>query len=161
MKNQYQQCLDEINQMVILDQDLRGGSNIDWKKVEAVDKKHTERMKEIIKEIGFPSISKLGKMGSQNAWLLVQHSPDVQFMKSYLAMMEAESDREYSMINYAYLKDRILLNDNEPQIYGTQVITNNETKKTELYKVIDPDNLDKRRKAIGLEPIEEYMKNFG
>ena len=48
----------------------------------------------------------------------------------------------------AYLEDRILMREGEKQIYGTQLHTNETTKKLELYPVENEESLDARR-AIG------------
>lgn len=160
MQKRYKKYADEINKMAELDQKLRSGSDVDWDEVEKVDKKHTERMEEIVGKIGFPTVSKVGKQANFNAWLLVQHGLGVGSMKEYLAMMEEQDEDEYEKKHYAYLKDRILLHEKKPQIYGTQVVMSDRTGKFELWKVEDEEGLDERRERVGLGPIDEYMKNF-
>lgn len=160
MQKKYKKYVDELNKMVEVDQKLRSGDDIDWDGVEKVDKEHTKKVEAIIREIGFPIVSKVGKQANANAWLLVQHSPDVGFMKEYLAMMEEQDEGEYDKKHYAYLEDRILLHEKKPQIYGTQTVVNDKTGKFELWKVEDEEKLGERREKMGLEPIDEYMKNF-
>lgn len=158
--DKYKQYAEDLAQMVELDQKLRSGDVIDWDEVEKVDTKHTQRVKEMVENIGFLGISKVGKEGSHNAWLLVQHTPDSEFMKMYLQMMEEQDEGEYDKVNHAYLKDRVLLNDGKPQLYGTQLVNDKVTGKPVLYEVEDRENLNKRREEIGLETIEEYLRNF-
>ena len=55
---------------------------------------------------------------------------------------------------YALMKDRILMDDGKPQIYGTQWHNG------KLYKLESPENVNKRRKEMGLEPLEQYLKIF-
>ncbi len=60
--------------------------------MEKVHRENAERLREIIAEIGFPTISKVGETGSDAAWLIIQHSigePD--FMKQCYRMMEEHS----------------------------------------------------------------------
>jgi hypothetical protein len=58
--------------------------------------------------------------------------------------------------NFAYLTDRVNLNSDKPQIYGTQVTYQDRTAiPKELAK---PRAVNKRRKEVGLEPIEDYLK---
>lgn len=48
------------------------------------------------------------------AWLLVQHSSDVNFQRWFLNKLDKSTD------NYRYLYDRICVNTNQPQKYNTQ-----------------------------------------
>ena len=62
---------------------------------------------------------------------------------------------EVSAQHVAYLADRLELKDGRKQIYGTQLRID----KGELViePIDDPDNVDKRRAAIGLGPLAEYI----
>ncbi|MBP9819273.1 hypothetical protein KBC79_00895 [Candidatus Woesebacteria bacterium] len=160
MEMKYKRHADEINQMAELDQKLRSSEDADWDEASKVDAEHSQRLKAIVQEVGFPTISKVGEKANRNAWLLIQHSPDHDFMKEYLGMMEEQEENEYSSQHHAYLIDRILLHDKKPQMYGTQMVMSEKTGKFELWEVEDRVGLDERRKKIGLEPISEYLKNF-
>lgn len=152
--------INEVNQMAILDQELRNAVDPDWNKIDEIDKKHTSRLKLILAEFGFPKISKFGKTLNHNFWLIVQHSPDHEFMKSYLTLMKNQHKDDYDFKDYAYLLDRVLMHDKKPQIYGTQLYLNEKSKKFELWEVEDFPNLDERRLKIGLTSIAEYLKSF-
>jgi len=87
---------------------------------------------------------------------LVQHCPeDTKLQNDYLKMMQEANEAE-SNDNMALLTDRILMYEGKPQLYGTQ-FTSDENGKTVLYKVADPENLEKRRAALGLISHEEYL----
>ena len=51
-----------------------------------------------------------------------------------------------------------VLNSGEKQIFGSQINLDKETKKYFLYPVIDPENIDERRRQMGLQPISDYLK---
>lgn len=116
----YKKYVEELEKMVKIDQELRGAVEPDWTEIRRVDTESTERMKEIIKEIGFPGISKVGEQGSFNAWLLAQHSPELEFKRTYLALMESQPPEEYLRKNYEFLADRITLWEGSEPIFGTQ-----------------------------------------
>ena len=61
----------------------------------------------------------------------------------------------------AMLTDRVLMENGKPQRYGSQLYENEETGKTEFYPIEDPTNVNARRAAVGLGPIEEYAQLFG
>jgi len=84
-----------------------------------------ELLKKIIKEIGWPVISKVGKEASQAAWLVAQHADhDVKFQEYCLNLMKNASDGDVLKKQIAYLTDRILVNTGKKQLYGTQFYLN-------------------------------------
>ena len=46
------------------------------------------------------------------------------------------------------------MDEGKPQLYGSQI------KNGKLYKLDSPKTVNERRKEMGLEPIEEYLKRF-
>ena len=127
---------------------------------ETVDQQHTKRMKEIIEEIGWPSISKVSPEGASNAWVLVQHADhDLEFQKKCLALMKAEPEGDVSKRDMAYLEDRISVSEGHPQIYGTQFHKNADGL-LEPLPLFDPENVDLRRKEMGLETLAENQKRI-
>lgn len=115
-------------------------------------------VKKILDTYGFPGYDLVGKESSHHYWLLVQHSDlDISFQKKALALMKVQLDRSNaSAQDYAYLIDRININEGKQQIYGTQV--NMSSKGTSIKPCIDTPNLDKRRLEVGLTPIKDYLK---
>ena len=127
--------------------------------VAPVDKKNESVIEEIMSVVGWPTISKVGEKASYSFWLLVQYAR-IDLKKEGLELMEKCLD-DIDMKNYAYLKDRILLMDKKPQIYGTQVTINPETKKYEALPVENMGKVDELRKSVGLGPLQEYLDSFG
>lgn len=89
---------------------------------------------------------------------MLQHA-DRFTQKKYIGLLrKAVAENRASPTHLTYLEDRLLQLEIKPQIYGTQIdITGNKPKP---YPVIEPDKLNERRKSVGLEPIEEYLKSF-
>ena len=67
-------------------------------------------------------------------------------------------NKKISLINYAYLKDRINVNRGRLQIYGTQFYLKNN--KLVPRAIRDKKNLNKRRKKYGLETFAIYQKKM-
>lgn len=59
----------------------------------------------------------------------------------------------------ALLEDRILVGEGRKQRYGSQV-TAGPDGIPRLAPIDDPENVDSRRKALGLPPLEEYLKDL-
>ena len=146
MDQSHQAIADEIIAMSEADQAMRNSETWD----ESIDVKNTQRMKEIIAAIGWPTISKVGSQASFMAWLLIQHADrDNEFQQFCLALMKAEPANEVERQNIAYLEDRVRVHQNQPQIYGTQFYTN-EQGELAPSPIEDPENVDKRRAEVGL-----------
>jgi len=151
---------DEIIAMLRVDQDMRR-RNLDdrdyWD--DCVDRKHTSRMKELVAQIGWPSISKVGHEGSSAAWLLVQHADhDVEFQKQCLALMKLVHEGDIDRGDIAYLEDRIRVNCHERQLYGTQF--NEVDGKSVLREIEDPERVDERRLQMGLGTLQEGIEQM-
>lgn len=142
--------------MAQLDQDARKIG--DYDKVEEVDQVNTERLKQILREHGWPKISVYGPQAARAAWLIAQHSTlDRDFQKQCLEMMKDYLPaQEVDPVNVAYLEDRVSIYERGIQVYGTQgqcvgdVFT--------ISSTIDEFELNERRAKIGLMPIEEYIQ---
>ncbi|MGL6127912.1 DUF6624 domain-containing protein [Chryseobacterium artocarpi] len=116
--------------------------------MESVHKTNAKRLREIILEIGFPTISKVGKKASDAAWLIVQHSiGEPEFMKNCYQMME-ENSHDINLTNKAYLYDRIQVFQGKPQKYGTQLIADGIP-----YPVENKKHLNNDRKKAGLPQL--------
>jgi hypothetical protein len=126
-----------------------------------VDERNRNRLKEIFKEYGFPTKKLIGKDAMQGIFLMIQHSDgDKEWQKLQLPNIEqAVKNGDMNGQSYAYLYDRIKINNGEKQLYGTQFANVNPTSKiVELADTEDLDNLDKRRMEIGMMPIQMYKE---
>jgi hypothetical protein len=92
---------------------------------------------------------------------MLQHADaDRPFQKEGLALMKVAVDaKEASPGHYAYLVDRVLTGEGKKQLYGTQ-LTQKDGKLVPL-PIEDEANVDKRRAAMGLKPLKEYLESIG
>ena len=151
----------EITNMYENDQNMRtraieNKGVIENEEDKSLDLRNTERMKEIVKVMGWPTISKVGEKISNMAWLLIQHADhDVGFQKQCLEFME-QSFGDVSKRNIGYLEDRIRVNEGRPQLYGTQF--RGEGENYGPAPIENPEKVDERRKGLGMESLEEYAR---
>lgn len=131
-----------------------------YKLQEEILKANTDSIKHLFRNYGFLGFDKVGKKGSNNFWLLVQHSDhDIAFQEKVLKSMKKEVEKKNANSdNFAFLTDRVLKNKGEKQFYGTQL------KYIEDFwiisqPIIDSINVNSRRKEIGLSTIEEYWNS--
>jgi hypothetical protein len=128
------------------------------KRLNEIDHKNTTRMKEIVKQYGWPGKSLVGIDGAQAAWIMVQHADhDRPFQKDCLGLLaEAFSKGEATGEQVAYLTDRVRVGQKEKQIYGTQL--REVEGKFQPAPIEGETNVDERRKKMGLMPLAEYLK---
>jgi len=130
-------------------------------KWEEADSLNEIKAKAIIKRYGYPGYDLVGG-SSDDFWAIIQHcDEDVAFQEKVLILMKKQVDKNNaSKSNYAYLTDRILVNKNQKQIYGTQLQRDKKTGKFSPFPLKYPKMVDKLRKEMGLEPLDSYVKNF-
>ncbi|MFO0357756.1 MAG: DUF6624 domain-containing protein [Sphingobacteriaceae bacterium] len=136
--------------------------NLIARKMKLTDSLNYFELVKIIEKFGYPNFDLVGEESSNNFWALVQHQDrHISFQDSVLKLLKKEVDNnKASKSNYAYLVDRLLVNKNKKQIYGTQVRLNRKGDTYEPEPVKDKKNLNKRRAEMGLTPIEEYIKKM-
>lgn len=159
----YKKIADELLTMVKIDQKMRLMAIKDnkfWDK--NVDRHNTERLKDIISEVGLPTISKVGLEASKAAWLIAQHADhDLKFQKDVLKKIKkAVKDKDFEAKYLAYITDRVTLKENGWQIYGTQFKRNKNNSWQPLPLKDDWQTTNKKRLEIGLNTLEEYSTNF-
>lgn len=163
---------DELLKMKELDQQYRieavetrrkYGSNAPeveavWQKQIAVDSANVARLEQIFQQFGWTGKSLVGENASNAAWLILKHAP-LEIEEKYFPLLEEAANKgEANWNEAAYLKDRMLMLNDKPQIYGTQFYLDYETQRWEIYQIDDSPNVDKRRDEKGMEPLEEYIK---
>jgi len=148
---------ERLAEMYRLDQEMRDHAHLDPSKWDdALAVKNTLGLKEIILEIGWPSISKVGEFGATCAWLIAQHSDhDIPFQKECLALMKSEPTGAVKKRNIAFLEDRIAVAEDRPQKYGTQ-FQRSPNCHSEVCTLLDRDQIEVFRAEVGLEPFAEY-----
>ena len=163
-----QPLVDSLAKWAILDQTAAGPRQGRFKEMTAAQRVHyndsvftvnEQRLKSIFDKYGFPGYDLVGEKGSNNFWLMVQHcDKDPGFQQEVLKAMRAElAKHNADPKNFAYLADRAAVNKGRKQIYGTQLTYNTDSCQAIPKPLEDSLNVDKRRGAIGLEPIESYL----
>ena len=127
-----------------------------------IDPPHTAELKRILEARRWKWITRteFGDEVSEAAWLLVQHADrDPAFQKKILGIMEKLPETEVFKRDAAYLFDRVAVKTNAPQRYATQWDCDGATPVVQGPE-LDLEAVEKRRAAIGLEPLDEYKKGF-
>jgi hypothetical protein len=111
-------------------------------------------------EHGWPNRSRAGDSAAHAAWLILQHSPIVEWQDAMLPLLEQLADSgEVLRSDVATFADRLLVRRGEPQRYGSQFDVVNGRLVAAL--IAEPAQLDSLRASVGLPPIREYVKMLG
>jgi hypothetical protein len=144
--------------MYASDQEARGagtGHPAYTAKTAAVDVRLTAEMKEIVARNGWPTIAMVGYEASNDAMVMLTHTPDHAWQASLLPRLEklsAEGRIDGSAL--AMVVDKELVSEGKRQRYGTQfkVVDG----KMAMVAVEDLEGLDARRATMFLMPIKVY-----
>jgi hypothetical protein len=145
----------ELLRRVAADQEAR--RTLDTEAMAAADGENLPWLRQLIADVGWPGKSRVGEVGADAAWLLAQHADrDPAFQRRCLDLLTAAVGRgEATVVQQAYLTDRVLLHEGNPQEYGTQAIAREG--RFEARNLRDPDHVDERRASVGLGPLAGYL----
>jgi len=130
------------------------------KQMAAVDKDNTARMRQIVRQYGWPGKTLVGQKGADAAFLLVQHADaDKKFQrKCFPLILKALDQGEMRKPDAALFIDRVLVGEGKEQEYGSQWKWDTGNTHMAPYPIADPANVDTRRRYMGLMPLKEYGK---
>lgn len=131
--------------------------------IHAIDKAHSDRLKEIVEHIGWPTRSLVGLKATQGAYMVIQHAGhDIEFQNQCLEkMVDLVEAGELPASYLALLTDRIRMFQNRPQVFGTQMTMSRDEHgvlvPTPTVEIEDPEHLDERRAMMGMAPHEQFV----
>jgi hypothetical protein len=118
------------------------------------------KVKNILDRYGWLGADSVGFEGNEALFLVIQHS-DLTTQEKYFPMLsEAVKNGKLRKSSFALFEDRINLRQGKKQNYGSQI---GYDERTNLYYVLpleDPENVDKRRAEVGLQPLAEYVMQW-
>jgi hypothetical protein len=149
---------DKLVAMYASDQEARGvgtGKPAYTAKTAAVDVRLTGELKEIVARHGWPVIAMVGFDASNDAMVMLTHTPDHAWQLSLVPRLERlarEGKIDGSAL--ATVVDKELVSEHKLQRYGTQfkVVDGGMA----MFAVEDPAGLDARRAMVYLMPIRAY-----
>lgn len=131
-----------------------------WNKILYQDSINLNKLEIIFNKYGWVSKKRVGASAVAAQWMIIQHA-DLKIQKKHLPLLrEAAENGDILKSKLALTIDRINIGDGQKQIYGSQIGTT--TKNGKVIKYIEPienpENVDKRRAEMNMEPIADYAK---
>lgn len=126
-----------------------------------IDSVNALRVTRIIDKYGWLSPDDIGEEANDALFFCIQHCNQALIQTKYLPILkQAVAEGAAKGWQYAFLTDRCLMNQGQPQVYGTQTIKA-ANQRTYVVPLQDAERVDELRKEIGLEPLSRYMEYFG
>ncbi|TMR93741.1 DUF6624 domain-containing protein [Nonomuraea basaltis] len=151
---------DELLRRMKIDQAMRDPAkgipgNRRLARIQRLDEGNTAWLYSVVATRGWPLISQVGQRAAGAAWLLAQHASSLEAQRLFREVVADAVERdEASPRHLAYLEDRIRVRSGRLQLYGTQL--HDGVDGLEPMPIEEPDLLEERRAAVGLEPFAEY-----
>jgi len=131
-----------------------------WEIIAEKDSVNLIKVEKIVSENGWLGADDIGEKGNKTLFLVIQHA-DTETQIKYLPLFrEAVKIGNGKAEHLALMEDRILIAQGKKQIYGSQLMTDPNSNEIVLFPMINPEKVNERRKSIGLNSIEEYLKDF-
>jgi tetratricopeptide (TPR) repeat protein len=154
---------DDQSGRLLLDKYIRTDPNnkaaIDsiWKQIDKSDSINVQRASSILNTYGWVGPDKVGSKASMTLFLVLQHS-ELKVQKKYFPLLKKAVDEGNAKPEWlALMEDRIAILDHEQQTYGTQLFFYPKENQYIVLPLKDPDNVDIRRKKVGLGSMAEYL----
>ena len=124
--------------------------------------KNLSELAVLIDSKGWPERSQVGGEAASAAFFVLQHS-NAAAQEKYIKLFEAACRKgEGNWRQYALMFDRMRMNQDKPQRFGTHSYLDPSKGRTDqLYPLEDESKVDDWRKEIGLEPLNDYLARTG
>ena len=127
----------------------------------ALHEANADALAELVAESGWPNEERVGADGAEAAWLIVQHAisrPD--FCRATLVELDRlAAAGKAPRWQAVYLEDRIRVFEGRQQLYGTSFDWDEEGEISPR-PIEEPERVDERRRAVGLEPLKDAIARF-
>lgn len=137
-----------------------------WKVFEAkrdsIGIDNQKRIQNLFAQYGYLGFDQVGKENATLFWLPIQHADnDVEFQQKMLKALAKEIKKNNAeKSNYAMLEDRVSINLNKKQRFGTQVTYCLDGQAIPKNGLIDSINIDRLRLEYGLPTFTEYYNQM-
>jgi len=132
-----------------------------WEKIDRLDSINLIKVEAILDKHGWLGPDSIGVRGTQTLFLVIQHS-DIKTQEKYIQGLRDAVKKGHAFPDeLAPMEDRVALREGKKQIYGSQIGTDAKTGKAYIAPIEDEANVDKRRADVGLQPLKDYVRQWG
>jgi hypothetical protein len=131
---------------------------LEWRRLTA---EHADWLGEFLDEYGWPTTALVGAEAARAAWLIAQHADrQLELQRRALRLLAAAvAAGQASPRELAFLRDRVLVNEGQEQVYGTQIAGVRDGRPLP-WPCVEPERMDERRVEVGILPFDEYVAQY-
>ncbi len=161
LDQQSRAALNTVDLSVLSPEDRQAAERAMWDAIGAVDDENQRALLEMLPPEGWFYKSVYGEGPAQTAFLIIQHS-NVDLWRRFLPVLEPlVATGEVDGQDYGLMYDRLAINEDRPQRYGSQVICKAGRYVVDYDNLEDPATADSRRAAMGFhQTLAEYETNL-
>ncbi|AUG77067.1 hypothetical protein CFP65_2226 [Kitasatospora sp. MMS16-BH015] len=129
-----------------------------WRRLTA---EHADWLGEFLDEHGWPTAELVGVEAARAGWLIAQHADrQLELQRRAVRLLaRAVAQGQAGERELAFLRDRVLVNEGQEQVYGTQIAGVRDGRPVP-WPCVEPERLDERRAAVGIPPFEAYVAPY-
>lgn len=130
-------------------------------KRDSVGNDNQERIKKLYDRYGYLGFDKVGS-NETDFWISIQHADnDVEFQKKMLKALRKEIRRNNApKLHYAMLEDRIAINTDQKQRFGSQVAYNKLGQAVPKNGLTDSAHVEQLRKEYDMPSFKKYYNDM-
>lgn len=130
---------------------------ISGQELEKANNRRVNILKNLINKHGFPTIITSSRKAYKTAVVIILHSGNIPLLNKSINALAQAFPNEVDKSDIAFMVDKKLVLKKQPQLYGTQF---KRIKKgtVEFFKIKDKNNLNHRRKMLGMDSFQNYKK---
>lgn len=169
--------IDAINNMKYMDQKVRSSylnlstdsvknSELTKLLMSTIDSLNFETLLALTKKKGFPTTETVGYYGINNIWLLLWHHRGIEYYKNPMwieikpYIIDAMKNGKLRLDFLSTFEDYYAVELKQPMCYGTMFSYYRYFPEYNSIQVLDVNQIDERRKQIGLCPIELHLESL-
>jgi hypothetical protein len=147
----------EIEALHKKDQAVRQPGKPEIKKMQQTDEEDRPAVRSILDRYGMPTFAMVGSDAERDFVDMIQHQP-ADFRRQALPKLKQNvEDGQASAKNYAMMYDRAQTDQGKSEMYGVNLICQPDGKLAPG-PIVDPEQVEQRRAAIGLIPLKTYIR---
>ncbi len=124
------------------------------------DSVNLARVLSILDSCGWIGVRQIGAEANQALFVVIQHADSTTLVKYFPLLAKSFELGETPGKYYALMLDRILIDRGQKQLFGTQMQPEKKEGKFITFPIDDQSGVNQRRKKVGLEPLEDYMRKM-
>jgi len=124
------------------------------------DSLNLSRILFILDSCGWIGVKQIGATANQALFVVIQNADNSILIKYFPLLAKSYELNETPGKYYALMLDRILTDRGQKQLFGTQMQMEKKEGKFIPFPIEDEAGVNQRRKKVGLEPLEDYLKQM-